>query len=149
MKILVPVDYSDHSRSVVLYALGLAARLGAGVTIAHVWETQPKVPPHVKVTTPEGRTATIAELIKEEAETAMEQFLKTLGLPPDEVPPHEILSGAAADAIVKDAQRGGYDMIVMGTQGRTGLGRLVLGSVAERVLRTSPLPVIAVPLPKA
>lgn len=145
MKILVPVDYSDHSATVVRYALEMATRLSAQVIVAHVWETQPRVPPTVKVTTPDGRTATIAELIKEEAEAAMVQFLKSLPSPDGQLLPHEILSGPAADAIVKEADRGGYDMIILGTQGRSALGRLVLGSVAEKVLRSSRVPVLALP----
>lgn len=148
MKIIVPVDYSDHSETVVRYALDLASRLSAEVTVVHVWETQPKVPPHVKVTTPDGRSATIAELIQEEAEAAMQQFLKGLSVPGGASLPHRILSGAAADAIVKEAEQGGFDLIILGTLGRTGLGRLMIGSVAERVLRTSPVPVLAIPLHK-
>lgn len=145
MKILVPVDYSDHSRVVLEHAAGLAKKLGGEVCVLHVWETQPKVPPHVKVTTPEGRTCTIAELIQEEAEGAMSEFLKRVTLPAGLGTSHKILSGSAAEAIVREASDGEFDLIVMGTQGRGAIGRLVLGSVAERVLRTSRVPVLAVP----
>jgi nucleotide-binding universal stress UspA family protein len=146
VKILVPVDYSDHSRFVLERALELGVKLGGDVCIVHVWETQPKVPPHVKVTTPEGRTCTIAELIQEEAEAAMAEFLRTVKSTGALAAPHKVLSGAAAEAIVREAESGKFDLIVMGTQGRGALGRLVLGSVAERVLRTSRVPVLAVPL---
>lgn len=148
MKILVPVDYSEHAASVARYAFDLASRLGAEVVVVHVWETQPKVPPHLKVTTPEGKSTTIAELIKEESEAAMQQFLKTLAVPEGLQMSTKILSGAAADALAKEVEKSGADLIVMGTQGRTGVGRLVLGSVAERVLRTSKIPVLAVPVAK-
>ena len=145
MKILVPVDYSEHSRSVLGHAFRLSAMDPGEVCIVHVWETQPRVPPNVKVTTPDGRTCTIAELIAEEADGAMTQFLSTVKIPPGLAVARRILSGAAADAIVREARERGTHLIVMGTQGRSGLGRLVLGSVAERVLRTSPIPVLAVP----
>jgi nucleotide-binding universal stress UspA family protein len=148
MKILVPVDYSDHSRTVVDRALELARALFADVCIVHVWETQPKVPPNIKVTLPDGRTSTIAELIHEEAEQGMSAFLATVKIPVGVTVSHRILSGAAADALVREAEEGGFDLIVMGTQGRSGLGRLVLGSVAERVLRSATVPVLAVPARK-
>jgi len=67
-------------------------------------------------------------------------------IPPAVKTSHCILSGAAAEALVTEAERGHYGMIIMGTQGRSGIGRLVLGSVAERVLRTSHVPVLAIPL---
>jgi nucleotide-binding universal stress UspA family protein len=53
--------------------------------------------------------------------------------------------GWAAAAIVHEAERGAFDLVVMGTQGLTGIGHFVLGSVAEKVVRTSPIPVITIP----
>ncbi|MBM4361165.1 MAG: universal stress protein [Deltaproteobacteria bacterium] len=145
MKYMVPVDYSEHARVVLGHALALAARQGAEVTVAHVWETQPRVSPTLRVTTPDGRTATISELIAEEAGAAMTEFLGTVPVPAGVKVDRVMLSGAAAEAITGEAARGGFDLIVMGTQGRSGIGRLVLGSVVERVLRTSTVPVLAVP----
>ncbi len=149
MKILVPVDYSEHSAKVVRDALDLASKLSAELTVVHVWETQPRVSAQTKVTTPDGRTTTLAELIREEAEAAMKTFLAKVALPEGVSIKNKILSGAAADAIVKESERGGYGLIVMGTQARGGLGRLMLGSVAERVLRASEIPVLAIPLKKS
>lgn len=148
MKILVPVDYSEHSRVVLTYALDLAKKLDAEVTAAHVWETKPHVPANLKIKTPDGRTTTAGELIREEALSAMEQFLRSMNLPNTARVSHCVLSGPAGDAIVKKAEQG-YDMIVMGTQSRKGLGRLVLGSVAERVIKTATMPVLAIPLGKS
>jgi nucleotide-binding universal stress UspA family protein len=56
----------------------------------------------------------------------------------------QLQEGAPAVRVVDAAQATGCDLIVMGTQGRTGLGRLLLGSVAEQVLRTAPCPVVTV-----
>jgi universal stress protein A len=53
-----------------------------------------------------------------------------------------VLASATADAILEDAKRCNADMVVMGTHGRTGVSRLVLGSVAEQVIRHAPCPVV-------
>jgi nucleotide-binding universal stress UspA family protein len=55
-----------------------------------------------------------------------------------------VVSGLPAPAIVDHARAGGFDLLVMGTHGRTGLSHLVVGSVAERVLRSAPCPVLTV-----
>jgi hypothetical protein len=57
--------------------------------------------------------------------------------------------GAPATRIVEEAQQGAYDLIVMGTHGRTGLSHMLIGSVAERVVRTSGCPVLTVPAKSA
>jgi nucleotide-binding universal stress UspA family protein len=149
MKILVPVDYSDHSRRVVETAARLGPPGETEIVIAHVWETQPQIPAHLKVTTPEGRTCSIAELLHEEADGAMNTFMASLPEPGSVKRARCLLSGSAPEAIVDEAVRGKYDLIAMGTHGRTGLGRLFLGSVAEKVLRASPIPVLTVPVPRA
>jgi nucleotide-binding universal stress UspA family protein len=100
----------------------------------------------VKVTTPEGRTCTVGELILEEAEGRMKEFLATLRLPAGTDLSSCFLSGGAADALVAEAVRGRFDMIVMGAQSHSTVGRLLLGSVASKVLQRSPIPVLAVPM---
>jgi nucleotide-binding universal stress UspA family protein len=149
MKILVPVDYSEHSRTVLNFALTLAPPLAGPVTVAHVWETQPQVPERMEVTMPDGTTRKLAELIREEAERAMADFMRTVQVPAGVSVAQCLLSGSPAASIVREAVRGHVDLIVIGTQGRTAAGRLVLGSVAEQVIRTSPIPVLAVPVPEA
>jgi nucleotide-binding universal stress UspA family protein len=146
MKILVPVDYTDHSKTVVEQAFKLAQGSEGRVRILHVWETRPKLSSGVKVVTPEGRSASVSDLIREDAEARMAAFLQTVTPPPEIQVKTLVMSGNSADAILKEADRGKYDMIVMGTKGRTAFDRLVLGSVAENVLRMSKIPVLAVPL---
>lgn len=146
MKILVPVDYSEHSRTVLNFALSLGPPLAGEVTIAHVWETQTQVPERTEVTMPDGTTRKLTELIHDQAEQAMAVFMSTVRVPPGASVGTCVLSGAAAASIVREAVRGHFDIIIIGTQGRTGAGRLVLGSVAERVIRTSPIPVLTVPV---
>jgi len=60
---------------------------------------------------------------------------------------HRLLEGNAANVIVESAEETGADLIVMGTHGRSGLSRLVMGSVAEEVLRRAPCPVLTVKAP--
>lgn len=60
---------------------------------------------------------------------------------------HEVLTGPAASEIVEFARAHGMDLIVMGTHGRRGLSHLLMGSVAERVLRTAHCPVLTVKVP--
>jgi nucleotide-binding universal stress UspA family protein len=146
MKILVPVDYTDHSQAVVAQAFKLAQAFAGRVRILHVWETRPKLASGVKVITPEGRSASVADLIKEDAEARMAAFLATVTPPPEIQVKTLVMSGNSADAILKEAERGKYDLIVIGTKSRSVFDRFVLGSVAENVLRMSKIPVLAVPL---
>ena len=63
-----------------------------------------------------------------------------------DVPVHEVIEeGEAADVICRAAEQRGVDVIVVGSHGRTGLGRFFLGSVSEHVVRHSPCPVLVVP----
>jgi universal stress protein A len=144
-KILVPVDYSPHSKKVLEYALALAGTLRAEVRILHVWETQPRLRSNVKVTTADGKTSSVAELIKQEAEAAMVAFVKGIELPEGVRVTRKLLSGSSAEAILAEVERSKIDLIVMGTRSRTGIGRFMLGSTAERVLHDSPIPVLVVP----
>jgi nucleotide-binding universal stress UspA family protein len=61
---------------------------------------------------------------------------------------HLLEEGDPADQILRVAQEGGYDLVVMGTHGRTGLGRLLMGSVAEKVMRKAPCPVLVAKAPQ-
>ena len=61
---------------------------------------------------------------------------------------HRLISGAPADALVKMAEQEHVDLIVMGTHGRTGLSRALMGSVAEHVVRHSPCPVLTFKQPQ-
>jgi len=146
MKILVPVDYSEHSRTVLNFALSLGPPLAGEVTVAHVWETQTQVPERTEVKMPDGTTRKLTELIREQAEQAMATFMSTVQAPKGALIGTCLLSGPAAASIVREAVRGRFDLIIIGTQGRTGAGRLALGSVAQKVIRTSPIPVLTVPV---
>jgi len=143
--ILVPVDYSEHSKGSVRYALALAASVGATVHIVHVWDRPTYATDAVTVRRPGEEHCSLAELVQKNAEGDMSDFLASLALPPDVKLSHRLLSGDPAGKVVEELKRGEYDLVVLGTHGRTGLVHLLLGSVAEKLVRLSPVPVLTVP----
>jgi nucleotide-binding universal stress UspA family protein len=139
-KILVPVDFSPHAERAFHYATTLAHRLGAQLSLLHVvedpfvsgaWSAEVYVPnvPELLDNVIRGAEGQLATL-KESAAAR--------GLTADTT----VITGRPAHAIVERAREGGFDLIVMGTHGRTGLSHVVMGSVAERVVRRAACPVL-------
>jgi len=137
--ILVPTDYGQSSDHALAYAVQLARALGAEVVVLHAYDL-PVIgfPDGALVATPE-----IATKVTESARIGME---KTLA-------PHAssgvsmrslVKQGVTWQTIVETAEELGAGMIVMGTHGRTGLPRALLGSVAEKVVRSAKCPVVTV-----
>ena len=141
-RVLVPVDYSEPSKEVLLYAAEIAHRLGGELTVLHVWECMPHAPPDLKVKTRGGGTKKLADVIKENAENDMKEFIASAKLPERLKVRTRVESGEAASRILELVGSGDYDLLVMGTHGRGGVKYLVLGSVAEKLLRGSTIPVI-------
>jgi universal stress protein A len=141
-KILVPVDYSDCSRMAMEYALFLAERFEAGIEVLHVAEI-PLGEEHTVVKPDTGEEQLLSELIMEQAVKAETEFLAPFvraTIPIEK----SLLKGRPARVIVEAAADRGADLIVMGTHGRSGFERLIMGSVTERVLRSAPCPVVVV-----
>ena len=139
-RILVPVDFSETSDRALAQAMALAPRLGATVHLVHVWD----LPAY---TLPDGSVFYALE-----AATEVERGLqKSLDERISRFGGHEVAitgslrRGAPHHEIVEAAKEQRADLIVIGTHGRTGIARLLIGSVAERVVRTSPVPVLTVP----
>jgi nucleotide-binding universal stress UspA family protein len=138
-KICCPVDFSESSRHALDEAIDLARRLGAELIVAHV--QVPLAPAATDV------LVSSREILKAEgAEEARElDSWRTYAQERLNAPVHaSVLAGDAAGEIAKLAADEGVDLIVIGTHGRTGFRRLVLGSVAERVVRLAPCPVLVV-----
>jgi nucleotide-binding universal stress UspA family protein len=144
-RILVPVDYSEPSRQVLGFAAEIARRLGGTLTVVHVWECMPHAPPDLKVKGKDGKTRKLADVIRENAERDMQAFLTAAELPAGLSVTTRVESGDAAKCIQADLESGEFDLLIMGTHGRGGVKHLVLGSVAEKIVRSSKLPVITVP----
>ena len=139
-KILVGTDFSEPSDAARRTAVELARRLGAELEIVHVEEPLPAY------AFSEGALPDLPRLqeeVRNWAERELEQQAKearAAGVPVTTA----VLLGTPANAIVEKARADGADLIVAGTHGRTGLERVLLGSVAERIVRNAPCPVLTV-----
>jgi nucleotide-binding universal stress UspA family protein len=139
-RILVPVDFSEVSLQAIEYAIGFGKPFGAELMVLFVIEP-------IQFATPAdlyGPAANMSLLVEEQRRSAREQ-LKSLSVRLDKrCVKHRALlqTGTAYQAIVDTAKRTKADVIIMTTHGRTGLSHLVLGSVAERVVRSAACPVL-------
>jgi universal stress protein A len=137
-QILVPTDFSETADAALDYATMLATRLGASLRLVHVFDD-----PYVAgIYTPEVYVPMPPDVRERILTDIRRQLADRLPHTPDIKRTSDILEGAPAEMIVDDARRQGVDLIVMGTHGRRGLSHVLLGSVAERVLRTAPCPVL-------
>jgi nucleotide-binding universal stress UspA family protein len=137
-RILVPHDFSETAEKAFGLALALAAKLGASLTLLHVYE----VPSYAFA---EGVPLPVS--LTEEIAAAARSALEVLAgrAAQEGVPIATLLrQGAAWSEIAAAAKEPGADLIVMGTHGRRGVARMLLGSVAEKVVRTAPCPVLTV-----
>jgi nucleotide-binding universal stress UspA family protein len=134
--ILVPHDFSDTAAHALTFALNLAERLGTRVTVMHAYEV-------LSYAFPEGPALTVemAAQIEGAARTALEGIVSRARRPGVEVG-MALRQGHPWSEIIALAKEAKADLIVMGTHGRRGLSRMLLGSVAERVVRMSPCPVL-------
>lgn len=131
--ILHPTDFSNHSGDAFHLASALARNFGAKLIVLHV---RPRLVP--------GGVMSYSD---ESLELDNELRRQLNAVLPDDATiavQHYLLIGDEADEIVHLARDKSCDLIVMGTHGRTGLGRLLMGSVAEKVMRHAPCPVVTV-----
>ena len=144
-RILVPVDYSEQSRRALEYGAALAEAFGAPIDVVHCWDRPSYVPDNVYIERPGGKRRPLVEVLREDAEHEMSEFLGATRLPPGVSVGRHLVSGEPAAAILSRAKKSGHDLIVIGTNGRTGVRQLLLGSVAARLVRLAPVPVITIP----
>ncbi len=141
--ILVPTDFSENAAAALQTAFELANALGATVRVAYVGATS-AVRDAVKsgLLTKGDDDETLARKVREAHVARMESFLAPLGAGAQGIETI-FLSGDASREIVRYARDNGIDLIVMGRRGIT-LGDVMLGSVAERVVRHAPCPVMII-----
>jgi nucleotide-binding universal stress UspA family protein len=129
--ILHPTDFSEHSSYAFELASALARDRGSRLIVLHV-------APIPQMQTKRYYREEIEEALRqrqvEDAQVRLE---------------HRLEEGEAVPGILRVAHECQGDLIVMGTLGRTGLGRLLMGSVAEQIVRTAPCPVLTVKVPSA
>ena len=136
-RILVPTDFSADANAAFAYAVALARKFDAPVHLLHVVED----PLAAGVWSSEIYTAEIAGLQANLVRDAEERLRRSV---PDVAGTvsTEVRTGRAAKQILETAREMNVDLIVMGTRGRTGLAHVIMGSVAERVVRLAPCPVL-------
>ena len=137
-RILVPTDGSPEGRRAVVHAVELAAAHDATISGLYVINTASYNGLPME-TAWEGVT-TLLNTDGQEALDVLEELATDRGVPVET----EIAEGSPAKEIIRTAERQGCDLIVMGTHGRGGLDRLLLGSVAEKVVRGARIPVTTV-----
>ncbi len=143
--ILVPVDYSEYSKSSVAFSLELAKTVGAKVHIVHIWDRPTYASDALLVRRPGEEHVSLGELVQKNAEKDMGDFLTGITVPPGVTMTSELASGDPAGTLLSILKAGAHDLVIVGTHGRTGLIHLLLGSVAEKLVRLSPVPVLTVP----
>jgi universal stress protein A len=145
-RIMVPIDYSENSKAALAYGAELALGFGASLDIVHVWDRPTYLTDAVMVQRPGEAHKPIGELIRENAERDMAEFLAELSLPAAVAATSRLVSGEPASALLTELKKGEHDLVVLSTHGRTGLAHLLLGSIAEKLVRLSPVPVLTVPV---
>ncbi len=136
-KILCPIDFSAPSRNALRYASEFAKAMNAKITVMHVIQPQPIAAdvnvPYVplEVDLEKNAREELEHLVKETVQEGVlvEQII-AFGLP--------------SDCVIAQAKKENVDLIILGTHGRTGISRLLMGSTAESVIRHAACPVLVV-----
>jgi universal stress protein A len=139
--VLVATDFSDASGAALVYGSNLARAFGANLHVLHVTEdTMATAAANFYPDTFGG----LQRQVEESARHRLEAFVRNNDRAAPVVKTVIRVSASPADAIINHAKEMHIDLIVVGTHGRTGVSRAVMGSVAERVARTAPCPVLIV-----
>lgn len=131
--ILYPTDFSEASQAAGDRAMQLAGQCGAKLTVLHVYASPSAVPDAWNLPDPRPQLEdALSKVATTDATLVVDRVLRI---------------GTPAEGVVEYARGHDCDLIVMGTHGRTGLQHILMGSVAEKVIRTAPCPVMVVRLP--
>jgi len=136
--ILVAIDFGDSSSEALEVALGLAKQNRSALTLIHTWEV-----PSYAYTAMDFSAMDMLTPVQEAARDQLEALIADVR---KELPEAKavLARGTAWQEILAAIERGKPDLVVMGTHGRRGLRHALLGSVAERIVRCSPAPVLTV-----
>lgn len=138
--IVCAIDFSDSSDRALEHALGMAQRFGGKVVAVHAWQLPVyAVPDGVAVFGPEV-VAEITDGLQKQLSKTLEKFRR-----PGVTLEGKLVAGSPVESVLEAAKELDAEMVVIGTHGRTGVARLVIGSVAERLVRLATIPVVVVP----
>lgn len=144
-KILLPTDGSKFAEKAAEHAIWIASRSGAEIIVLNVIETSSLVGLPA-----EDLIVKIKEMLKEEGRRSLERISEMISQSEEESKIEDVKitlkteEGSPADSILKTIENENIDLVVMGTSGKHGLDRFLLGSVTEKVVRSSECPVLAV-----
>ena len=139
-KILLPTDFSDYSAAATKYACELAIRFHAELHLLHALEIE-------STSTPNFVMGLALPSYTHESQVAVEKAMTRVldsQWPAERRVVRAIVEGSPKVEIIQYARQHGIDLIVLATHGRTGLPHVLMGSVAEAVVRTAPCPVLTV-----
>lgn len=141
-KIVCAVDFSEASDEAIAYAVGLARELGAELHVVHAYQIPMLALPDGAVLPSPEWTADASQKLQKGLADLRETYGEGVSIQTHlrEGMPHTEVAALCSEI--------GADLLVIGTHGRTGLSHLLLGSVAGRIVRTSDIPVITVPMPR-
>ena len=138
-KILCPVDFSEFTDEILSYAEIIAKRFDSELHLIHVIPNLSYFTPYESFLTPENLVA-IERNIEGEVGKDFDKITKKLDFPFKRI----IKTGVTYVEIIDYIKQWGIDLVVMGTHGRSGIEHILIGSVAEKVVRKSPCPVLTV-----
>lgn len=147
-RILVPVDFSPCSEHALRWAFELAAKAGAQIDVLHVWQPSPYVAPTSLVYLNGQQQSFWDHMRTELAKRLDDMVVRCRGAFADVASETFIEAGYPSSNILTAVEQRGHDLVVMGTHGRKWLAHVLLGSVAARVVRLAPCPVITLRLPE-
>ena len=140
-KILVAIDFSEKTPLIISQAQAIAASTDSQIFLVHITPPDPDFVGYE--TGPQTERDFLAHQFREEhrqiqqlAEALRQQQLKAVGL---------LLNGSTVETIIKEAEKLRVDLIVVGSHGRGGLVKILVGSVSEGILRHAKVPVLVVP----
>lgn len=138
-KIVCPVDFSEFTDEILTYAVTIAKLFESELHLIHVIPNLNYFTPYESFLTPENLVA-IERNIEGEVEKDFDKITKKLDFPFTRI----IKTGVTFVEIIDYIKDQGIDLVVMGTHGRSGIEHILIGSVAEKVVRKSPCPVLTV-----
>ena len=139
-KILFPVDFSEVSPKIVPYVITMADKLDAEVHLVFVVR---KLEQYRSIFDSPVSVETFENEIVLGAETKMEEFVREFFKRILKLKT-KILIGDIAEEIIKYIKDEGIDLVIIGTHGRKGMDRIILGNIADKVIKSAPVPVLSV-----